>query len=532
MKSAAPRITLFSLLAAALAVAAGGVFLARREIAEREAVDHNSLQDFASSLQGELVRLDALYERHVRDLALAVDENNTVNIQRLCQKLDGVKSCSLLRSHDHDNPVHIRVEGSGNKVPVATFKPVLWSSDLVMSSDRIWNTDPDAADSGWEATAYQVYAIYWQRRSPLLAVTLTIDTSEVATTTRQHLQVWAEKHFAPVMAQHGRVQLKAPDNTILIQKEDVPASSTPDFVAPLSSRWGLWQLLSWDRLLTRTVYHEPTLYGAAILSGVLALLGVMLSRSQRRSLRLAEQRVSFVNRVSHELGTPLTNMLLNLDLARELIDLAPTDAKRRLNLVEEETRRLTRLTANVLTLSRSEHHTLQLHPIPCRPSGVVSQVLDHFMPALERRSIKVECLDMMEEEIMIDPDALAQIVANLISNVEKYAAAGCWLGLETRLSDGWFTLKVSDLGPGIPLQDRERLFQPFERLTDHLNEGASGTGLGLAIARDLAIRMGGTLEIETFEKQNILVLHVPAPSVMEDRAASAASIPQPAQQPA
>lgn len=517
MKSAAPRLTLFSLLAASLAVAAGGVFLARREVVERQTTDRSSLQAFASALQGELVRLDALYERHVRDLALAVDEANTVNTQRLCQKLDGVKSCSLLRRHDLESPVHIRVEGTGNKVPVATFKPVLWSSDLVMAPERVFNTGPDAPDSGWEATPYAIYTIYWQRRSPFLAVALTIDTGEVAATTQQHLQDWSKQRFAPVMAQHGLAQLMAPDNTVLIQTEKVEESRAPDFVASLSSRWGFWQLISWDRLIARRVYHEPTLYGAAILSAVLALLGVMLSRSLWRSQLLAEQRVSFVNRVSHELGTPLTNMLLNLDLARELVDEQPEEAKRRLALVEEETRRLTRMTANVLTFSHRERNTLQMCPAACLPAEVLMQTLDHFMPALQRRSIVVETSFQEQDRVLLDPDALAQIVSNLISNVEKYAASGGWLCIESAWSNAQLVIKVIDRGPGIPVKDHERLFQPFERLTDHLHEGTTGTGLGLTIARDLAERMGGTLTIENGEGKNILRLQIPAPSAVPEQ---------------
>lgn len=516
MKSAAPRITLFSLLAVALAVAAGGVFLAKREVTVRQAGDRSSLQEFAAALQGELVRLDTLFERHVRDLAWAVDETNTVNTQRLCQKLEGVKSCSLLRGHDLENPVHIRVEGSGNQVPVATFKPILWSNDLVLSPDRVFSSNADAPDSGWEATSNSNYAIYWQRKFPRLAVALTIDTKEVAETTRQHINAWSEKHFAPVMAQHGLAQLLAPDNTVAVQSEDISEARNPDFAAPLSSRWGLWQLLSWDRLITKTVYHEPTLYGAAILSGVLALLGIMLSRSQWRTQLLAEQRVSFVNRVSHELGTPLTNMLLNLDLTRELVDNNPEDAKRRLALVEEETRRLTRLTANVLTFSHSERNTLQLCPASCLPADVMAQTLDHFMPALQRRGIVVETTYQEQERVLLDTDALAQIVSNLISNVEKYAASGGWLGFESAWSNGQLTIKVADRGPGIPPKDRERLFQPFERLTNHLNEGATGAGLGLTISRDLAKRMGGTLTVNHEENKNILVLNIPALSAVLD----------------
>lgn len=507
-------------------VAVGGVFLARRESLEREVTDRSSLHTFASSLQGELVRLDALYERHVRELTLLVDESNTIKTQRECQKLAGVKSCSLLRAREPENPVHIRVDGSGSQVPLATIKPMLGGQHQVLPLSQELSTGMDAPDSGWEATADASYVIYWQRRSSQLAVALTIDVNEIAAINRQHIHDWTEGQFAPVTAQHGLAQLKAPDNTILAQSENFAESRSPDFVAPLSSRSGLWQVLAWDRLITRTVYHEPTLYGAAILSAVLALLGVMLSRSQWRTQLLAEQRVSFVNRVSHELGTPLTNMLLNLDLTRELVDTQPEEAKRRLALAEEETRRLTRLTANVLTFSHCERNTLELHPAAWLPGGVLQQTLVHFMPALQRRGIAVETFYQEQESVLLDADALAQIIANLISNVEKYAASGAWLRLESAWSNDQLVVKVSDRGPGIPEKDRERLFQPFERLTNHLNEGNTGTGLGLTIARDLAERMGGTLTIDHEDNKNILVLQIPAPSAVKEQEAGESPQPQ------
>jgi signal transduction histidine kinase len=95
--------------------------------------------------------------------------------------------------------------------------------------------------------------------------------------------------------------------------------------------------------------------------------------------------------------------------------------------------------------------------------------------------------------------------------VEKYAASGGWVGIESTQADGRLRIRVSDAGPGIPARARVRIFEAFERVSDGVAEGASGTGLGLAIARDLATRMGGTLVLENSEIGAAFILELPAP---------------------
>jgi signal transduction histidine kinase len=231
---------------------------------------------------------------------------------------------------------------------------------------------------------------------------------------------------------------------------------------------------------------------------------------QRRALRLAEERVSFVNRVSHELGTPLTNILLNLDLAKSALSGRPADARRRLALVNEEVERLGRLVSNVLTFSRRERNRLELREEPAVPDEVVAGVLAQFQPSLDRRGVEVEWRGGATASVRVDRDALAQVVGNLISNVEKYAAGGGWMGLESQLGEGNLVVTVSDRGPGIPADQRERIFEAFARVHGGVNEGSSGTGLGLSIARDLARRMGGGLILVPSATGAVFQLTVPA----------------------
>jgi signal transduction histidine kinase len=230
---------------------------------------------------------------------------------------------------------------------------------------------------------------------------------------------------------------------------------------------------------------------AAALALIVLLAGLAAGTSVRRALRLAEQRVSFVNRVSHELKTPLTNILLNADLAA---DGADARGRQRLARVQEETRRLARLIDNVLAFSqRGRSEAKPALPLAIHP--LVEEVIETFTPSLERRGVSVEFDGDARTHALVDPDALRQILGNLLSNIEKYAAAGGLADITLAEEDEAVILLVKDRGPGIPAREHERIFLPFQRLNDRPSEGVTGTGLGLAIARDLAVAMGGGLRL-------------------------------------
>ena len=290
--------------------------------------------------------------------------------------------------------------------------------------------------------------------------------------------------------------MEGPGSKTLAGLKETP-DGPPDFVVPLASRLGNWQIVSWDRWETVTASHFPTLIISGTLAIGLALLGWIVAAAQRRALREVTARVSFVNRVSHELGAPLTNLRLYMELARDSLPPEAAESTRRLAVAEEETGRLIRLVQNILAFARSERGKLELQPAPCRPAEIVAGVLAQFAPALARRSIAVETDCDELATATLDPDALAQITANLISNVEKYAASGAWMRISLATASGELVLRVADRGPGIPASESVRIFEPFERLDHTLTEGVSGTGLGLAIARDLATRMGGSVDLES-----------------------------------
>ncbi|MFZ2957383.1 MAG: HAMP domain-containing sensor histidine kinase [Candidatus Ozemobacteraceae bacterium] len=241
--------------------------------------------------------------------------------------------------------------------------------------------------------------------------------------------------------------------------------------------------------------HLQLLSGLLVVGLTLFGLAFFLYREHTRGMLEAEQRVSFVNQVSHELKTPLTNIRMYAELLENELPEEDVDHRKRLDIIILETRRLGRLIGNVLSFAKHRKGKLHVKPRMGIPDQEIMAVMDNFRPALDARRIALH-LDLdASKNMRFDADVLEQILGNLISNVEKYAYQGENLIVKTRLHQSTLHVWVRDFGPGIPADKRDFIFQPFTRLSDKVNEGASGTGIGLSIAREQAQLHGGNVEL-------------------------------------
>jgi signal transduction histidine kinase len=226
------------------------------------------------------------------------------------------------------------------------------------------------------------------------------------------------------------------------------------------------------------------------------LAALTLFREFGREAREAEQRVSFVNRVSHELKTPLTSIRMYAELLEESLQEDEGPARKHAGIIVSESQRLSRLIGNVLTFAKKDRGKLGFHPTPVVIDQVVEKVLAQLSPSLESRSIRIEVEHGAPARVTADPDLVIQVLANLITNVEKYAAAGGLLRIRTLQEPGSTRIVVIDRGPGIRADQREKVFEPFHRGDERLDEDSSGTGIGLSIVRDLTRMHGGDAWIE------------------------------------
>lgn len=507
-------LTLGPMLAAATLVLWGGERLSRRTVEERIPADRSRLFDFADRLRGELDRLDGLYADHLAEIAAGSSWLPPDDLEKRCENLVGVRSLSLFVASHKESEISGKkpVVGTSSRIPTVMAEGdggrVTSRNSVVLPKELLEGT---GAARGWLPGPARGHRVHWIRREPGRVVAFVIDEEELARQLEQHFSAWLESPLSPLREAGELVAIEGPGGKEWTAPLQNVRTGPAALVLPHRTGLGEWQVLAWDKLKTRTTHDSATLILAGCIAAALLLLGAFLFLQQRRALRLAEERVSFVNRVSHELGSPLTNILLNLDLSLRSLNDRPAETRRRLSLVNEEVQRLARLVSNVLTFSRGERKTLELRPAACIPDEVVEAVLAQFQPSLERRKVSVEWQRGASSGTRLDPDALAQITGNLISNVEKYASAGGWLGIETTMQDGRFLLCIRDRGTGIPPRQKERIFEAFERVHRGVCEGSSGTGLGLSIARDLARRMGGDLVLDSSENGAAFQLALPAP---------------------
>ncbi len=261
-------------------------------------------------------------------------------------------------------------------------------------------------------------------------------------------------------------------------------------------------LSQWEMAYTPADEEFPKPYLFPILLGVgsgivlVFVVGWLYFHESAREIRVAQQRVTFVNQISHELKTPLTNIRLYAEMAAQRVESqGDSIAKRHLGIVEAETSRLDRLIQNVLNYARQQRDKLSIQPRALVLDDNVSRAVEFWRPLLESKGFEIVTTLDGPASIMADPDAIEQILGNLISNAEKYGNSGKWIAVRTEHDARQARIIVEDRGPGIPAGKRRTVFEPFERLRSDLAEGVSGTGIGLTISRELAQLHQGTLTV-------------------------------------
>ena len=222
--------------------------------------------------------------------------------------------------------------------------------------------------------------------------------------------------------------------------------------------------------------------------------------SLRSSVAFGERRSRFASAVTHELRTPLTTFQLYSEMLAD--DMVSEEELRReyLETLRVESQRLSGLVESVLAYSRLEEGREQQR----RESIMVSAICDRFQTRIERLLTDVGLelqLDVAapEETLYTDPDAVGQILINLIENAPKYAAEGhpplVELTIRKRGKVNSVDFVVRDYGPGVSRNSAKRIFEPFDR-AGHESGNLPGAGLGLSIARALARDLGGELVLE------------------------------------
>jgi len=245
---------------------------------------------------------------------------------------------------------------------------------------------------------------------------------------------------------------------------------------------------------------------------VLGLGTWLLYRLGLRQLALVRQQQDFVAAVSHELKTPLTSIRMYSEmLTAGWVD----DAKRPgyYRFIHDESERLSRLVENVLQLACIGRGALRVQPRPVAVQGLLAEARERLASPVRQAgfTLAIDCNSALT--MQVDPDALMQVLINLVDNALKFAVGheprridiGC-----AELPDGRVELRVRDHGPGIPQADRKRVFLLFQRLDNEATRNARGTGIGLALVERLTRAMHGDVELVGREPGTEVRLRFPA----------------------
>ena len=213
---------------------------------------------------------------------------------------------------------------------------------------------------------------------------------------------------------------------------------------------------------------------------------------------LEKTRSDFVATASHELRTPLAAVYGAVrTLRRDDVELSEDDRAQFLEMIESEATRLARIVDQILLAGQLDADAVELELTECDPEQVAAGVIEsaalHVPPGRSRSTSDVDSA----QPIRCDENKLRQVLVNLVDNASstrrRAAASSCASGS----ANGSCLIEVADEGLGIPLDERERIFEKFYRLDPQQTQGVGGSGLGLYICRELVERMNGRLDVES-----------------------------------
>lgn len=205
-------------------------------------------------------------------------------------------------------------------------------------------------------------------------------------------------------------------------------------------------------------------------------------------------RSSLLSSVSHDFRTPLTAMTGAASTLLEMSDALP-EAERRelLESIVNEARRLDEYTQNLLDMTRLGSGSLTLERNWITAGDLTDRVVSRIGPHLREHRVEVE-VDETLPLLHVHAALLEQAVFNVLHNAVKFSPAGSTLVLRVQREEDRLLIRVMDEGPGIPVEERESVFDMFHSAT-HGDRRAAGSGLGLAICKGMIGAHGGTVQV-------------------------------------
>jgi signal transduction histidine kinase len=239
--------------------------------------------------------------------------------------------------------------------------------------------------------------------------------------------------------------------------------------------------------------------GASILGVVAASL--LAIRAVSREVRLARLKSDFASNLSHELRTPLTSLRMFVDTLREGRVRDPQEAKECLDVIAQETERLSSLVERILQFAAFAKGRAPIELKSADAGEVARRAVQLFRKRAEAAGASLEArIEPALPESILDRDAVVQVVLNLLDNAVKHSGeksprVRVTVRPEPPGGGRGVAILVEDDGPGVPERERELVFEEFYRGDDTLSRRTQGAGLGLALSKRIVLAHGGVLDV-------------------------------------
>lgn len=227
-------------------------------------------------------------------------------------------------------------------------------------------------------------------------------------------------------------------------------------------------------------------------------LGQLAASFNQMSIDLAEAnrlRRQMTADIAHDLRTPLTVLSGYLESLRDgVLQPSPT----MLEVMYDEAQHLQHLVEDLRTLSLADAHELPLQRQPTGPGDLLERIAAKYAHQAEQQQVTLG-VDTVEalSEIEMDPERMAQVLGNLVSNALRYTPAAGHITLSARPKNGALLMRVEDTGSGIAPDDLPHIFDRFYRADKTRHQESGESGLGLAIAKSIVEAHGGTISVQS-----------------------------------
>jgi two-component system OmpR family sensor kinase/two-component system sensor histidine kinase BaeS len=227
--------------------------------------------------------------------------------------------------------------------------------------------------------------------------------------------------------------------------------------------------------------------------------------------RSQQQRRQTIADIAHELGTPLSVIQGNLEA---MLDGVVPFTQQQVASLHDESLLLSRIISDLRQLSLAEAGQLKMNRLPTELTGLVQQAVEAIQASAQARGLSITASLPPDLPLaLIDPDRIAQVVRNLLTNAIRYTSEGGSISAKVERLDGdWLQVSVSDTGSGISPEDLPNVFDRFYRADRSRSKTTGGVGLGLAVARELVTAHGGCIWAESqLGKGSTFSFTLPAP---------------------